>query len=1064
MAKVSLRIYNREIERLVEQGQTDEAIAHCRHILKTFPKHLETYRLLGKAYLEARRYAEAVDIFGRLLMAVPDDFVAHVGLSIIRDEEGKLDDAIWHMERAYEVQSSNAAIQGELQRLYGRRDGMEPPKVRMSRGALARIYVHGELYPQAISEIRAVLAADSQRVDMQLLLAYSYYKSGQRADATDICTQLIKRYAYTFDANRIMVDLLPGSTGAESTQIYRMHVSELDPYSNFTKGSIFQTAEVSDASVNLERLEYSGEEVQMGQDWNNASLGFSSVAPLGSGLVMNEEQPDWLRSTGTDETLQSSTGPVSTPQAGEGIPDFLRDAGWGASSAPETPSSMFDEEPGGEGLVQADIPEWLKSQTPSASAPLKTEPAPKIETPDYLANLDTSFDPFEGASAPSSSLPDWLKDASGTSTEDLPQPEPLNPASDTPDWLKAASEGLADNQPSTEDDTPDWLAGLGVAAAASTAVSAAMDEPSAEPVDLPDWLKSAEPTKEAAAPNIESLGSSAQEQDDAVAWLESLAAKHGAKPEELVTDPNKRSETPPDWVAQAQSVGSQTPANIESLGSSAQEQDDAVAWLESLAAKHGAKPEELVTDPNKRSETPPDWVAQAQSVGSQTPASIESLGSSAQEQDDAVAWLESLAAKHGAKPEELVTDPNKRSETPPDWVAQAQVVGSQTPPEPKPAVQDWSANAQNIGEEFFAEFESASSDQPAANDAWLKNIEDEQKPEAPSSDLPDWMKGEEEQPLERGAIPEWLSESGPSEETSSRSLNTSSLAGWLSDLDDTDAAKVESEEALVKNQDLTEWLSGLDNEPGLDIDPETLRAPMPPVSAQPPMREKSPASADLPSWLDGVDDANETDEPSWSPAADKEERAPVSLSADLPEWLQGADDEKEGDELSDLPPWSHREQWEAEGGRLAQPRPTSPSDWHPVAAASKEPEPPARERTSQKLVQNPPEPDSSGGKKKPPAKQGLPRSRKSEGQGTVNTLNLAKSELDRGDIPEALMHYGKLIKRGKHLEETIGHLSESLYRYPVEVGIWQTLGDAYMRANRLKEALDAYNKAEELIR
>ena len=150
MAKVSLRIYNREIERLIEQGQTDEAIAHCRHILQTFPKHLETYRMLGKAYLEARRYGEAVDIFGRLLMAVPDDFVSHVGLSIIRDEESKLDDAIWHMERAFEVQSSNAAIQGELQRLYGRRDGMEPPKIRMTRGALARIYVHGELYPQAL--------------------------------------------------------------------------------------------------------------------------------------------------------------------------------------------------------------------------------------------------------------------------------------------------------------------------------------------------------------------------------------------------------------------------------------------------------------------------------------------------------------------------------------------------------------------------------------------------------------------------------------------------------------------------------------------------------------------------------------------------------------------------------------------------------------------------------------------------------------------------------------------------------------------------------------------------
>ena len=62
MAKVSLRIYNREIEGLIDQGHTDEAVAHCHHILKTFPKHLETYRLLGKAHLEAKRYEEAVDI------------------------------------------------------------------------------------------------------------------------------------------------------------------------------------------------------------------------------------------------------------------------------------------------------------------------------------------------------------------------------------------------------------------------------------------------------------------------------------------------------------------------------------------------------------------------------------------------------------------------------------------------------------------------------------------------------------------------------------------------------------------------------------------------------------------------------------------------------------------------------------------------------------------------------------------------------------------------------------------------------------------------------------------
>ena len=103
MAKISLRNYNRLIENLVENGQHDEAIAHCRHILQTFPKYIEAYRLLGKAYLESKRYTEAVDIFQRVLMSVPDDFVSHVGFSIIADDQNKLDDAIWHMERAFEL-------------------------------------------------------------------------------------------------------------------------------------------------------------------------------------------------------------------------------------------------------------------------------------------------------------------------------------------------------------------------------------------------------------------------------------------------------------------------------------------------------------------------------------------------------------------------------------------------------------------------------------------------------------------------------------------------------------------------------------------------------------------------------------------------------------------------------------------------------------------------------------------------------------------------------------------------------------------------------------------------
>src|SRR5512140_3416541 len=238
MAKISLRMYNREIESLVEQGQRlDEAIAHCRHILQTYPKHLETYRLLGKAYLEAKRYDQAVDLFQRVLVAAPDDFVSHVGMSIIADDKGRLDDAIWHMERAFEVQPSNAAIQGELQRLFGRRDGVEPPKIRLTRGALAHMYVQGELFTQAISEIRAVLSNDPNRTDMKTLLARAYFRNGQKTEAADICNQLLGTYPYCLDANRIMAEIAPGAKQPDAAQEYRQRVVELDPYAAFVQDS-----------------------------------------------------------------------------------------------------------------------------------------------------------------------------------------------------------------------------------------------------------------------------------------------------------------------------------------------------------------------------------------------------------------------------------------------------------------------------------------------------------------------------------------------------------------------------------------------------------------------------------------------------------------------------------------------------------------------------------------------------------------------------------------------------------------------------------------------------------
>jgi hypothetical protein len=69
-----------------------------------------------------------------------DDFVSQLGMSIIREDEGNLDAAIWHMERAFESKPANKAIQEKLRRIFGRRDGVEPQKSGLQEGALARMY------------------------------------------------------------------------------------------------------------------------------------------------------------------------------------------------------------------------------------------------------------------------------------------------------------------------------------------------------------------------------------------------------------------------------------------------------------------------------------------------------------------------------------------------------------------------------------------------------------------------------------------------------------------------------------------------------------------------------------------------------------------------------------------------------------------------------------------------------------------------------------------------------------------------------------------------------------
>jgi len=80
-----------------------------------------------------------------------------------------------------------------------------------------------------------------------------------------------------------------------------------------------------------------------------------------------------------------------------------------------------------------------------------------------------------------------------------------------------------------------------------------------------------------------------------------------------------------------------------------------------------------------------------------------------------------------------------------------------------------------------------------------------------------------------------------------------------------------------------------------------------------------------------------------------------------------------------------------------------------------------------------------------------------------NGLELARKALNFDNLDDALGHYKKLLRNRDALDEVIADLQAALSKYPKHVDLWQMLGDAYMGKDRLRDALESYTKAEELL-
>ncbi len=565
MTEITLQAYKEEINQLIEETRFLEALAHIRYILETYPRWIDAYYLLGKAMLEAELPKLAMDMFRRVLSADPEHLTARIGLGIAHEQLDNLNAAIWNLERAFELDPSDESLSEELRSLYGRRDGQMPDHIALTRAGLARLYMRGGLTWRAVEELRDLLKEMPDRADLQLALAEAYWRDGQIVQASEMCQQILTYLPYSLKANLLLGTLWLNS-GQTEGQRYLDQAQEIDPLNLFAQQLFGNDTPLPVKEVTMERLMYTPGEIAVDQK----TKWFQQLEAASISVGISEAPPEMSES---DMRLVDITADLESQIE---IPDWLSEMG-----ALSTEEEEEEEE----------LPDWLSSIEEEAEQTEEATPATEETTPGWLRDLQAR----DQDQPPAEESPDWLQEL---------QPAGATSEEEVPDWLQQlqpTEEAPAEAAPvaEAEEEVPDWLQDLQPTEEAPEETTEeagffgwhSFDGQTVEvtPQEQPPIITQVPPE-----PEVEETPEGVLSGDDALAWLESLAA---GKEEELRAKAKAESEA---RVAEILGRKPKPPAapepevtpepEVEETPEGILSGDNALAWLESLAE---GKEEEL---------------------------------------------------------------------------------------------------------------------------------------------------------------------------------------------------------------------------------------------------------------------------------------------------------------------------------------------------------------------------------------------------------------------------------------------------------------------------------------
>ena len=845
--------------------------------------------------------------------------------------------------------------------------------------------------------------------------------------------------------------------------------------------------------------------------------------------AIDEDLPDWLQPPDSDsdtlpDWLRTPTDTSDTP------PDEQADALLQDAILPP----LDDLEPLDDLLKLDEVLEQDDSEDDGSLSWLDQVASgdlDALEEPPTLHWPDSESPPIymEGVVESNIQLPD-----SPIDELNLPQTDSLPPADTVLDELTLPDlemGELVDDIELGDLGMEDWLQGLGDTSELLPDVS--LDEPEQSTADQPIAEKPSKLVEEEVPEDL----------DDAMAWLEQLAAKQGAPLDELPTV----DELPkmPEPVAEVEPVVEQEvdlfeeemvvdlpSAEMDELASSVPEDpEEAMAWLEQLAAKQGAPLDELPTvdelprvdelpkmpEPVTEVELPePEAEVEAEAevesvvvdeleIEAEMPAMPTETDEVPEDLDDAMAWLEQLAAKQGAPLDELPTV----DELPdmPEPVAEVEL------PEPEAEVEAEAEVESVVVDELEIEAEietgmpaitTETDEVPEDLDdamAWLEQLAAKQG--APLDELPtvDEMPRVDElpkmpEPVAEVELPEpvaeeaktvelpvvesdseldalaWLDDLAPpmdfeTESSSIEATKSKSLVPEAPEVDEDEFGLDDSDKALAwlerlaLTDDEGELINALPKSsepPAQPVESPEEVVPVPePVSEAETVLEVVPASA------------TEPDSEPETPTA-----PPEPIEPEQPETEAGSDSlitELTGQDVGDMPDWLD---WESDSSDLNVGGDAwlDSLDDSPDLLTSEED---VISETGELAPINLPASGALEAPSKPPTgplerpvdvdttSSLLDTDTASERQAISDNVRLnagilqaARQAVDEGDFATATNNYTELVEAGEDLPMLVTDLQFAISRHRRQPLLHRVLGDAYVQQGELQKALDVY--------